>query len=331
MLSGDNSILQKSTEAKRTTEIAEAKEQARIDIMAYIADKTSKHQDSSLDDAKIKEILSDNKSYVKKANDTSFITSKGEHTILYSELYNSGNDIIIPDDTNTTTVEDINSKIGTAVTGYSAKGATWRVFYADENETFLILDYIEELTCDNFTFPSLESYSGSVNVRNSTYGAKWNKKWLDICTEKGESTLENAKATAYLCNPDNWTDYAEGVANYAVGGPTFELLIASLNESQTTSYALSNENIYSRGIDVYSDGLYDTDFSNVSNGIYAGYASAEWFLATPSNAHDTSLAEMSFGGTESTSIYARASDIRPIVSIPTSKISVNGDIVTVLP
>ena len=269
--------------------------------------------------------------YVKEANDTNFITSKGEHTILYSELYNSGNDIIIPDDANTTTVEDINSKIGTAVTGYSAKGATWRVFYADENETFLILDYIEELTCDKFTFPSLESYSGSVNVRNSTYGAKWNKKWLDICTEEGESTLENAKATAYLCNPDNWADYAEGVANYAVGGPTFELLIASLNESQTTSYALSNENIYSRGIDVYSDGLYDTDFSNVSNGIYAGYASAEWFLATPSNANDTNLAEMSFGMTNETSIYARASDIRPIVSIPTSKISVNGDIVTVLP
>ena len=87
MLAGDNSILQKSTEAKRTTERAEAKEQAQMDIMAYIADKTANHQDASLDDTKIQEILSDNKSYVKTANATSFITTKGEYEIPYSELY----------------------------------------------------------------------------------------------------------------------------------------------------------------------------------------------------------------------------------------------------
>ena len=322
MLSGDNTILQKATDAKQTSERAEAKEQAQMDIMAYIADKTAKHQDTSLDDTKVKEILSDNKSYVKTANDSSFITAKGEHTILYSELYDSSK-------TNNITVKDINSKIGTAVTGYSAKGATWRVFYADEIETFLIVDYIEELI--DYTFPSLEKYSGSIDVRNSAYGAKWNKKWLDVCTEKGESTLDNAKATAYLCDSNNWDEYAVGVASYAVGGPTYELLIASLNESQGTSYELSNENIYSEGIDVYSDELYDTMFSGVSNGIYEGYSTAEWFLATPSNANDSCLAEMSFGGTEKTSIYACASHLRPIVSIPTSKISVNGDVVTVLP
>ena len=89
MLSGDNGILQKSTEAKRTTERAEAKEQAQMDIMSYIADKTANHQDASLNDAKIQEILSDNKSYVKTANATSFITAKGEYEIFYSELYNA--------------------------------------------------------------------------------------------------------------------------------------------------------------------------------------------------------------------------------------------------
>ena len=60
-----------------------------MDIMAYIADKTANHQDASLDNAKIKEILSDNKSYVKTANDTSFTTAKGEYEIPYSELYQS--------------------------------------------------------------------------------------------------------------------------------------------------------------------------------------------------------------------------------------------------
>ena len=86
MLSGDNSILQKATDAKQTSERAEAKEQAQIDIMAWITDKTANHQDSSLDDNKIKEILTD-KSYVKEAKATSFITKKGEYEIPYSELY----------------------------------------------------------------------------------------------------------------------------------------------------------------------------------------------------------------------------------------------------
>lgn len=98
MLSGDNSILQRATDAKQISERAEAKEQAQMDIMAYIADKTANHQDASLDDDKVKEILSDNKSYVKEAGDTSFTTKKGEYEIPYSELYNkSTNDTSLVD------------------------------------------------------------------------------------------------------------------------------------------------------------------------------------------------------------------------------------------
>ena len=57
-----------------------------MDIMAYIADKTANHQDASLDDTKVKNILTE-KSYVKEAGDTSFTTKKGEYIIPYSELY----------------------------------------------------------------------------------------------------------------------------------------------------------------------------------------------------------------------------------------------------
>ena len=105
MLSGDNSILQKATTAKQTSERAEAKEQAQMDIMAYIADKTAKHQDASLDDEKIKEILSDNKSYVKEAGDISFTTKKGEYVIPYSELYQSKTSTNNDDDDTTVDTE----------------------------------------------------------------------------------------------------------------------------------------------------------------------------------------------------------------------------------
>lgn len=69
-----------------------------MDIMAYIADKTANQEDSSLDDSRVKQILT-GKDYVKTANDTSFITVKGEHEIPYSELYksNSQKDNVSPE------------------------------------------------------------------------------------------------------------------------------------------------------------------------------------------------------------------------------------------
>ena len=110
MLAGDNSILQKSTDAKIASEKAEAKEQAQMDIMAYIADKTANHEDTSLDDEKVKGILT-GKSYVKTANDTSFITAKGEYVRPYSELYQASN--VTPSDPVTTNYEVGNTiKIG---------------------------------------------------------------------------------------------------------------------------------------------------------------------------------------------------------------------------
>ena len=90
MLSGDNSILKRATDAKTSSERAEAIEQAKIDIMAWITDKTTNYESSALDDSKVKTILT-GKAYVKETKDTSFITKKGEYEIPYSELYVSDN------------------------------------------------------------------------------------------------------------------------------------------------------------------------------------------------------------------------------------------------
>ena len=319
MLSGDNSILQKATDAKQTSEKAEAKEQAQMDIMAYIADKTANHQDASLDDAKIKEILSDNKSYVKEANDTSFITSKGGYTILYSELYNSSK-------TNTTTVEDINSKIGTAVTGYSAKDATWRVFYADENETFLFADYIDELI--DYNIP-IDGYSGIEDLTNSSYCTKWNSKWLTQYIDAYDIEPDSAKAIAFLCEPSNWSEYSVGSANYAIGGPTLELLVASLNQNQGIDIQLTNDDFNSGGI-TWDYVRNFPNFEDTCGGMYAYGATSEYYIATPWPS-SYGVCEMAFGQLDLGGLNTGAIAVRPIVSIPTSKISVNGNVVTVLP
>lgn len=87
--------MQKATDAKQISERAEAKEQAQIDIMAWITDKTANHQDASLDDSKVKDILT-GKSYVKEAKASSFITAKGEYEIPYSELYEISKNNLAP-------------------------------------------------------------------------------------------------------------------------------------------------------------------------------------------------------------------------------------------
>lgn len=68
--------------------------------MVYIAEKTANHEDSSLNDSKVKQILT-GKDYVKNADDTYFITAKGEYKIPYSELYKSNNQ----DDTDSPEIE----------------------------------------------------------------------------------------------------------------------------------------------------------------------------------------------------------------------------------
>ena len=86
MLTGDNSILKRAVDAKEKTERSQVKEQAQLDILAWQSEKFQKNENSKLNDTIIKEILT-GKDYVKSANKTSFISTKGEYEILYSELY----------------------------------------------------------------------------------------------------------------------------------------------------------------------------------------------------------------------------------------------------
>ena len=100
-LTGENGILTKATESKEETEIEGAKENARLDISNWIAEKLENGEDANLSDEIIKGILT-RKEYVKTAGDISFISKEGEHEILYSELYTPQNqedkeEVPIPD------------------------------------------------------------------------------------------------------------------------------------------------------------------------------------------------------------------------------------------
>ena len=90
MLTGQNGILTQAQNASTQTEIAEAKEKAQMDIMAWQSAQLENGQDATLNDETVKTILT-GKDYVKELKDTSFISTKGEHEIQYSDLYTNGN------------------------------------------------------------------------------------------------------------------------------------------------------------------------------------------------------------------------------------------------
>ena len=327
MLSGDNGILQKSTEAKRTTEIAEIIETAQMDILGK---QTENH--GSLSEAELIQILtsSDYNTQGTLSDEESILdrtlTSKdGKYEIPVSKIFRGTLSNIEESIT-----DKINSKIGTVVNGYSAQDLEWQVYYADDNETFLISTTSAK---SNWKVPirgetKSSDYNGSADVKNSNYGANWNNKWLQECST--DSILENAKATAYLCDSSNWSEYVNSPATYAVGGPTIELFIASWNKSQGTNISLLDNELTSVGFDYVSGISYPEPQTSTNNGAY-NCGDNVW-ISSPHKLRDGSDLFCVYGyGSLGAMSNGTSAGIRPIVSIPTSKINISEDTVTVLP
>ena len=333
--------MQKATTAKENTERSEAKEQAQMDILDWITDKTTNHQDASLNDTKIKAILT-GKSYVKEAKDTSFITTKGEYVILYSELYTPTE--TIPDDLITTGIGAVNDTYKTSfwkkVSGYSPiKGSNWRLFYADSANAYLISDPDN----DNPTILNRFTWFGTSTI--STLGQNLNSKF----TASGDWSLKsdgvnlnnNIKAVAALLDTTKWTDYKTTEANWAIGAPTLEMFIASYNATHTAQLDCTVESKtaygYKVGIntqgekvtsfDTYAGELGTTGALNIA--MYGGPGRA-FYLATPSAWTSDSVLYIlgSMGGYVNVGTYNQSdSFVRPVVSVPISKIG-NGITIT---
>lgn len=279
-------ILQKATDAKNNTERASVVEQARTDVLGYQAEnKGTDLKKSQLQSVLVKYFknvpdLTDMKDseILKTKLDT--LEEYGNHNIEVREIF-YGN-FLVDNPTVTATADEINTKIGTVVNGYSAKDLEWQVFYADDSETFLIS---KTLAKTGWSIPIKGNnkdteYKGSEDVMNSSYGLKWNSKWLELVSNRAEDS--NAKATAYLCDKDNWEEFKIGSATYAVGGPTIELLIASWNKIQGTNIEISNDDVRGYGYKLESlngySGLTPLE-SSTRNGIYN--PDNNWYFASP--------------------------------------------------
>ena len=215
----------------------------------------------------------------------------------------------------------------------------WRIFYADDNNIYLIAsDYIASSYVPRKNNSSIvvkdTNYSFSMeNVINEYSGADWifssttvgeqtqqnslAKNWLnqyynytpDIGnTYPGRtSTNPNIKAVAYMMDTTIWNNFKGDKADYAIGGPTLELLAASYNAKHPSS---SNLNINVKDVNGYeikdsTESSYVDfilNYISESERLYvlppiseANKANSMW-LASPSGASNESVMYLSCAG-----------------------------------
>ncbi len=81
----------------------------------------------------------------------------------------------------------------------------------------------------------INDYSGSEDIINESKA----KKWIGWVDSYPNIMNKNIKAVAYMLdtNENVWGTFAGGMAEYAIGGPTLEMYIASYNSMNKTSIA----------------------------------------------------------------------------------------------
>ena len=124
----------------------------------------------------------------------------------------------------------------------------WRIFYADENNIYLITDdYIHydyaprtknyTITRNSnykFSFDNVyKDYAGAADI-DSTFANKWLSEYYP---SNKTNTNENIRAVAYMLDTSIWNPiYKNEYAEYAIGGPTLEMFCASYNDTHPNKY-----------------------------------------------------------------------------------------------
>ena len=210
-LTGQNGILSQAQNAKEQTEVANAKEQAQMDILAWQSDKLEKGESTDLSNSIIKEILT-GKDYVGTAGDESFTTKNGEYEIPYSDLYNS-NKAELPE----------GLQVGSTVY-YNPDGTyEWKSKYCSSPE-------------DTSYQKTLDSSSGAFDLQ------KW--RVFDYNEETGEVMLVPEHST------DDGEDGAEATSGtvYLKGAQGYNNAVQLLNEACSNLYGNEEKGITARSI-----------------------------------------------------------------------------------
>lgn len=222
-------------------------------------------------------------------------------------IYNSRNEVPInktPEqikEDNIKNSENIGERIN-FVAKYNSE-LIWRLLYADDDYVYLISSKLDEngkeIEAQRTNYGAYgglglinqlnTSYTGAANITDEflkSLNSKWHAYLEDDANEQYR-TSESAKAVAWFMDQNKWKNWKDdaGVATYAIGGPTIELLLKSFNASGHSQTQI--------GL-VINNGGYDTTVetnrmlqNSYNNGIYhlEGEEKSFW-LASPGGNND---------------------------------------------
>ena len=380
MLSGDNSILQKATDAKTKTERQSVIEQARTDVLGYQAE----NKGENLNKTQLKSVLDkyfdgvpDLTNMEKDAIlniELNTLAKYGTHTIAVAEIYNGNLKGGAPQETGVISLSEVVSNAdefyGSDITNYTSENGynTWKIFYADSNNIYLIAsDNIPNTTDlkgkDGSSF--IKGNNNSYKFGSGTYGVNdgvlqdyqngtdelidttyvlatkikaLNSQYFATFPEKRIET--NKIAIASMLDTTVWKEYMDsleqtGKAEYAIGGPTIEMLSNSYNRKNNL---FNNQNEGKYQVDVPSTNnsgygyMISYDYGNtwdsyIVGGTDVGLSTSDslyvtqnigYWIASPSAHSDITLMSVSSSGWIGVqSEYARADSFgfRPVVCL----------------
>ena len=130
------------------------------------------------------------------------------------------------------------------------------------------------------------------------------------------------KAVAYMLDTEIWKVFKGEKADYAIGGPTIELLFKSYNEKYGTDYQISVTNI--NGYEISKDGGnnwadYYEEMLNVKDGLYiieSREKADAMRVSSPSVGYSEWIMRLSYRGAVSyTGVIGENDGFRPIVCL----------------
>ena len=224
---------------------------------------------------------------------------------------------------------------GSTVTNYNANGIEWKVFYATTDRIYLIAsDYVHYSKLTN----AYKNGASCYNTSDYPYSYYWASGGTSLETTGRQdgifmatgytlnSSNQSSKCVSGLLNTNNWKDFVDtNYADYAIGGPTLNMYIASWNaKGYTTLYTNTNTNGYYVGTSAnptsisadmssdtagYGDTLYYPHQSDYSN--CYGY-----WLAAPSATGTRLIMYVYHDGYVNRSDYDYSGfGVRPLVSL----------------
>ena len=267
MTIGENGIFTKAKEARDKTKIAEIKELIQLKILESQSD--SKLFDYNVLKENLKDIgikISEKEEYpinIKLEGYHFKIDSEGNVSQVCSAIEVANNP---------------KEYYGKYITNYATTAETnevgWKIFYADKNNIYIIADdYIEYENIPYSTKngkktlnkPEKGTYERSASFENivkdytgTSNISKYELKILNkgyFLDNSYTSENNNIKVLAYMMDITAWSGFQTDKAEYAIGGPTIEMLFNSYNKlynnGQYKYQAKANDNI---GYCVSNDG-----------------------------------------------------------------------------